>query len=213
MNSILKEKPLNDIRSYIYKVYLILLFYFHQIVVLSKHFTIFRLQNGGINLIALYPLDDSLRQIHASLVAKWEATTKTGFSSNTQYSPFSFCIMSTSRLPMCFKAVPILWSISRTSGKSTVTALSVSPARIANFCLTLTATLLPSRSFITSKPYSFPVSFSCIMIYSSPTEAVARIVLFTVATWIGQWHHSFCIRPRPTPVNRSSCLCDAPPDL
>ena len=26
----------------------------------------------------------------------------------------------------------------------------------------------------------------------------------------GQWHHSFCIRPRPTPVNRSSCLCDAP---
>lgn len=88
MNSILKEKPLNDIRSYIYKVYLILLFYFHQIVVLSKHFTIFWLQNGGINLIALYPLDDSLRQIHASLVAKWEAPPKLDSAPIRNIRPF-----------------------------------------------------------------------------------------------------------------------------
>ena len=30
------------------------------------------------------------------------------------------------------------------------------------------------------------------------------------ATGTGQWHHSFCISPRPTPVNLSSCLYDAP---
>ena len=30
------------------------------------------------------------------------------------------------------------------------------------------------------------------------------------ATGTGQWHHSFCITPLPTPVSPSSCLYDAP---
>lgn len=36
------------------------------------------------------------------------------------------------------------------------------------------------------------------------------MVVTSHATGTGQWHHSFCISPRPTPVNLSSCLYDAP---
>ena len=50
----------------------------HQIIILSKHPPILRDKHRGINRIPFEPLNDSLREIHPSLITERETTANTG---------------------------------------------------------------------------------------------------------------------------------------
>ena len=67
------------------------------------------------------------------------------------------------------------------------------------------------NSFYSQKSSNFAPLFakSLVSLYPQPSYINPQ-VCHGCATGTGQWHHSFCISPRPTPVNLSSCLYDAP---
>jgi hypothetical protein len=51
--------------------------YLHQTIILSKHPPTLRDKHRGNNRIPFEPLNDSLREIHSSLITEWETATET----------------------------------------------------------------------------------------------------------------------------------------